>query len=247
MRRTLWNPGRRLLWTAMGLRCELRSGLAVWVREPSDWRIYNEILVNGEYDVAITRALDQSTERDFRVIDLGANVGYFVLRCADLFLQRTQGKRLSILAIEGSPETSQELKKRMKDAGLDGDCVRIVNGLVGKRSGAGHISNFVSHYGNSVREAGSYTTQRVPYMDLAAALDPEVKIDLLKCDIEGSEFDFLDNYPDLLQRVRLAVFEFHKNGRDLDHYRSLLLSYGLRHSVTLREAPMFSIELFSRA
>ena len=72
-------------------------------------------------------------------------------------------------------------------------------------------------------------------------MDADKDIDLLKCDIEGSEFSFLDNYSDLLPRVKMAVFEFHKYGADIDHYRRLLCSYGFRQHAVLRDAALFSI------
>ena len=68
----------------------------------------------------------------------------------------------------------------------------------------------------------------------------------MKCDIEGAEFEFIENYEDLLKKVRAAVFEFHRYGRDLQQLRKFLQAYGFLRSKVMREAPGFSIELYTR-
>ena len=72
------------------------------------------------------------------------------------------------------------------------------------------------------------------------------RIALLKCDIEGSEFDFIENYPSLLEKVSVAVFEFHRYGRDVDLCRQRLQACGFRRERVLRTAPLFSIESYIR-
>src|SRR5690349_11966904 len=82
--RYLWNPFRDTYWRLLDLDCELRSGLRVEIRNRSDWVIYNEVFVNGEYDAPIAYALDKhKAKHPLVIIDLGGNVGYFVFRCAD--------------------------------------------------------------------------------------------------------------------------------------------------------------------
>jgi FkbM family methyltransferase len=219
----------------------------VSVNSSADWEIYNEVLVNGEYDQAITYALERSCSDEINVLDLGANVGYFVFRCADLFLRNpANGKQWSIMAIEGAPQTFADLSQRVMSAELLRDHVRLVHGLVGERNGLARISDSATHYGNSISTKAVLGTVEVNYIDVVKATDHCKAIDLLKCDIEGAEFNFLKNYPDLLVKTTTAVFEFHKYGDDIDEYRRLLYSYGFRRKSVLREAPLFSIELFER-
>src|ERR1700730_6543589 len=75
--RYLWNPFRNVYWGLLDLDCELRSGLHVQIRNRADWEMYNEVLVNGEYDVPIRYALDaHQPNRQFVAVDLGGNIGY---------------------------------------------------------------------------------------------------------------------------------------------------------------------------
>ena len=146
---------------SMKLQCVLRSGLIVRVQGPADWEIYNEVLVNGEYDVAIAHALDRSSDQEIRIVDLGANVGYFVFRCADLFIQNSAGKNLSIVAVEGAPHAYQDLSNRVDSEALLRGRVRVVHGLIGERTGSAYISDRAVHYGNSIASNPSIGNVRV--------------------------------------------------------------------------------------
>jgi hypothetical protein len=71
----------------------------VKVASKGEWWVYNDIFVDGEYDMPIHTALeDRSPVRPFIVLDLGANVGYFALRVLDLI--GSQGSRTSIPTLQ---------------------------------------------------------------------------------------------------------------------------------------------------
>ena len=71
-------------------------------------------------------------------------------------------------------------------------------------------------------------------------------INLLKCDIEGSEELFFDSYPQLLRRVDLIVVEFHPHLNDVSRCRRLLSGAGLDHHRSLRVYSDGSVEVFAR-
>ncbi len=71
------------------------------------------------------------------------------------------------------------------------------------------------------------------------------EIDLLKCDIEGAELLFLENYEDLLAKVRNAVFELHHEQCDTAKCRAILKKSGFRETV-LRDTPTFSVNFMTR-
>ena len=103
------------LYRALDLEHTLLSGLNVKIASKGEWCVYNDIFVDGEYDMPIQAAFkDRSPGRPFVVLDLGANVGYFALRVLDL-LDRESGEKLipQITMIEGSPKTFLELEKRI--------------------------------------------------------------------------------------------------------------------------------------
>ena len=75
----------RRLYQILRLEYTLQSGVTLKVASLGEWWTYNDIFVNREYDLPIQTALQsRSPARAFTVLDLGANVGYFVLRVVDL-------------------------------------------------------------------------------------------------------------------------------------------------------------------
>lgn len=244
--RYLWNPVRNVYWGLLDLDCVLRSGLHVQIRNRADWEIYNEVLVNGEYDVPIRYALDQrESGRPFVVIDLGGNVGYFALRCADECIMRRVGDELSLIVVEGAPLMFHELERRLGAQPLLQNKVRLLNGLAGRKEGDAHITDSHLHYSNIASDKPDPGSTRVAYVDLDKELARYPAVDLIKCDIEGSEFDFIDNYEDLLKKTRAAVFEFHKYIRNVDAAREKLLRYGFTRNCILRDTDSYCVEFYT--
>ena len=139
-----------------------------------------------------------------------------------------------------------ELERRINSQPRLSLRVELHHGLVGFREGKAYIGGDHAHYGNSVSYRAKAGAIRVPFVDLIEILRHVDEIDLLKCDIEGAEFEFIENYEDLLKKVRSAVFEFHRYERDLQQLRRFLQTYGFLRSMVLRERPGFSIELYTR-
>jgi hypothetical protein len=81
----------------------------------------------------------------------------------------------------------------------------------------------------------------VPFIDLNPFFAAVPRIDLLKCDIEGSELLFVENYPDLLRKVEIAVFELHSNLCDTRRVQELLTEYGFTHSEIHRTRESYSL------
>ena len=79
------------------------------------------------------------------------------------------------------------------------------------------------------------------YIDLNSLFTQHPHIDLLKCDIEGAELLFIQHYPELLRKVRVAVFEFHDDMCDTQQCRRLLSAYGFTHQAVFRSNPPTSI------
>lgn len=83
-------------------------------------------------------------------------------------------------------------------------------------------------------------------MNLDALFVDAPRVDLLKCDIEGAELLFLQNYPELLRKVRVAIFEFHADLCDVHQCRRLLRDYGFPQHRILRESGPYSLECVRR-
>src|SRR5215208_1602412 len=102
-----------------------------------------------------------------------------------------------------------------------------------------HVAD--AHGDNSLFRPGSATAIEAQYVDLSALLASVPDIDLLKCDIEGAELLFIQNYRDVLQRVRVAIFELHDELCDTERCRQLLREYGFSHERMIRQTGPYSI------
>ena len=106
-------------------------------------------------------------------------------------------------------------------------------------------AGFVEDYRARVIETNRVTTARVihgliPQVDLSAALAGIPRIDLLKCDIEGGEQGFIETFPDVLAKVRVAVFELHANLCDTERCKRLLAEAGFSGGVLRAGDPYFT-------
>jgi FkbM family methyltransferase len=236
-------------WAGRPIAHALPSGLSVRIANASEWHVYNEVFVDGEYDqpirLAIDRAIADLATGDPWMLDLGAHAGFFTLRFADLWYRARAGHAFHGLSVEGSPSTARHLAVNLSQVGLNHTC-KMVHGLVGARSGQARISRSFRTSMNSIMSRGRLASATVPFVDLTAHVPADARVALLKCDIEGAEQLFLETYPHLLERVDLAVFELHDHLCDVSRCRALLSSYGLTDQTLLRRfSETCTIELFA--
>jgi FkbM family methyltransferase len=237
----------RRLYGILHLEYTLQSGVTLKVASKGEWWTYNDIFVNREYDLPIQTALQsRSPEHPFTVLDLGANVGYFTLRVVDLMRQSSLETVASDMTlVEGSPKTCRELQDRLRLQNLSLLNLRVIHGLVGQRDGNGVIHESALHVKNTIMDTETHDGVRVNFVDLDRTMENRSKIDLLKCDVEGAELLFIQNYGDLLRRVKNAIFEFHHEQCDMTMCVDLLEHLGFRQTV-LRSSNGFSVCFFSK-
>lgn len=231
----------------LDLEALLESGVRVKVANYADWSIYTSIFADGEYDPPIQAALAQ-TPQDSRlnVLDLGANVGFFALRVAHLLTQRGH-REFCVVCVEASPATYVELEQRLlASPALDGR-YQAVHGLVGQREGMGRIYPASFHAMTSSVQKGRIEGVEVPFVDLETLLASGDSIALLKCDIEGSEGEFLQHYHELLRRTQVAVFEIHHDKCDAASFRDQLATLGFAPPRMLRKDAFNTLEFFQRS
>jgi len=236
IRERYWRVKSRILYQSLygflDLEHTLDSGLTVKVSSKGEWWTYNDIFVNGEYDVPIQRALGTSSGQPFVVLDLGANVGYFTFRVFDLIRRLHLDAILpDITMIEGSPRTFAELQKRIRSQPLPPASVRMVHGLVGQRTGSAIIRESAVHVKSTIVDVPAGGGVNVAFVDLDDVMKDKAKIDLLKCDIEGAELILIETYPDLLCKVKHAVFELHNSQCDTGKCLSLLEALGFQQTI----------------
>lgn len=235
----------KAVWQQINATWQLQSGLIVEVNSIAEWVVYNSIFVDGEYDIAIDLLLGSDDDSPL-ILDLGANVGYFCMRFADLWLRRWDDKRsFTVVGVEGSPATYQELLRRTNQPAIAGRC-DLHLGLAGERSGVGYISKSPFHVTNSIVTKKSGSATKVPFIDLYSLIPENRQIALLKCDIEGAEESVLENYPDLLKRVDVAIFELHSDKCDTKRCIELLDAAGLSYRKNIRRFAGITVDLFAR-
>jgi FkbM family methyltransferase len=178
------------------LRLRYRARDLRWtVADVSELEALAEVLCDESY--ALAPALEPRT-----IVDLGSHVGSSIL----YFACRYPGAR--ILGVEADPDTLSRLRANV--GGLPG--VELVN--VAVAGGNGVVSFFPSRktWGSTARPGevhGAAIT--VPARSLDRLLeDARVEhVDLLKIDVEGSEYETLRAAESLETRIGAIVGEFH--------------------------------------
>jgi len=226
----------------------LKTGVCIKVKSLADWVIYTDIFADNEYDIAIQAAVAQKpTGTPLKVLDIGANVGFFSLRVAHLMTQtENDAGNFRITCIEGCPTTYAQLVQRLGASPALQGRHHAVHGLAGKLEGAARIADSANHAMTSLFAHDSAEGIEVPFINLNTLVPPGDSIDLIKCDIEGSEWDVMQNYGELLRRTRVAVFEFHHDKCDRSACQERLRSLGFDQTRTLQEDRFTSLELFER-
>lgn len=246
---------KNLLWRRLGAGLVLESGVVVELKSDAEWAIFAEIFVERQYDDAIVRAFAADTD-PVRVIDLGANVGFFTLRVQHLARQLVPGRPVHILAVEGVKRTADELRRRCGGRNVTPNVeVSVCHGLVGRRSGRAFIYDSTqAHQNHVVADGGARSNLPVrnafavesDYLDIEQLTPAEAPIDLVKCDIEGSELAFIETYPDLLRRTRTLVIELHPRLCDPQACLARLADLGFRQETVIFEGPTVSLLLMTR-
>ena len=182
------------------------------------------------------------TQKPIRVIDCGANIG------VSLLYIKIRAPRAQVTCFEPNPSARAVLEKNIKANGWEKD-VRVFPCALGKKKGAVDFfvddqeatssgGSFGRHQKNKDRGLDSYT---VNVDTLSHYIDAPV--DLLKIDIEGAEFDVLEELvaTDMLRSVAELQLEYHYipgfSTRSLFHLLALLEANGFRTFVESNTLP----------
>jgi len=211
----------KLVWPLFYLRHQGKTAVVVeedgarfWVRvNTSDLLMVWEIWRAKAYDDVRIPISKGDT-----VVDLGAHIGSFAVRAAkqahpgQVFAYEASGKNYAMLG------DNRQLNKL--------ENLYIENSAVSDRRGSmtlyrpadnGMLSS-LSHESGSFME----TAQAIPFSDIFTDHDIE-RIDLLKIDVEGGEYDILLNCPeDTLAKVQRIVMEYHEFDLDKRNHLDLV-------------------------
>ena len=160
---------------------------------------FSEIFICQEYADFIPN------EPILKIIDIGANYGYF-----SLWLQaKLDNYPLKSLMIEASPKCKRSLQKIIDDEKLSN--FKLLSRVVGDP-----IRKFTEFYDRPFM-AGSFIKaneieapnkiETLQEVEITNSMPPPY--DLIKCDIEGAEWEFLVNYTNIIKNTKYLVMEWH--------------------------------------
>ncbi len=143
------------------------------------------------------------------IVDLGAHCGHFSMLADTCFRLQFSGAEPEYVLIEPNPNLVGVIRNNLQRSRL---CRRhlVYQGLVGGlRRGSATLwvspRNYLSASLNPGQSTRGVTAQ---FLDLESLLHDR-PIDLLKVDIEGAEYEFVDQYPILLGKVQAMMIEIH--------------------------------------
>jgi len=178
----------------------------------SDFAVFEEIFDRDEY-----AAIKQwELPADARIIDLGANIGLASVYFAAVV------PNASVVAVEPDEQNCSVLRRNCKRL-LDDSRLKVFRAFIAAHDGTAGID----------REQSSWAFQKVDTIDASHEAVPCVsmehvlsesrfdRIDLLKCDIEGSERELFANCAPWIGRVQHLVCETHTPYLNTDLYNDL--------------------------
>jgi len=205
----------------------------------SDWAVLNELYVRNEYEILLKCDLGKPRW----IVDLGSNIGL------SLRLWRQHFPEANILAVEPDLDNVRMLRMNIAESG--NEKVTVVEGCVlgharpvQLQQGAG------GEWAYSVKEMAAEASDSpcgiaaLTMPELLRRHCPDAVIDLLKCDIEGTEAELFRNCGSWLQKIRLGLVELHGDYRIKDFERDAMES-GIPIEILWREEGNdFSLVIF---
>lgn len=181
------------------------------------------------------------------VVDLGAHCGHFSMLADTCFQIQFSKSEPEYILVEPNPNLIKVIHRNLQRSGL---CQRhlVHQGLVGgPRTGSATLwvspKNFLSASLNPGLQTKGMAAQ---FFDLESLANGR-RIDLLKVDIEGAEFEFVDQYPELVGRVQALMIEIHDASESKQQrLYAQLQSSGLRLKAPPIEHSGYRLAMFQR-
>lgn len=172
------------------------------------------------------------------VVDCGAHCGHFSVLANICFESKFNVVNTQYLLIEPNPYLLSVIRKNIADANLSHRS-QLIPGLLG--SIKGHDTLWVNpknYLSASLQETKGSRPYQVEYIDLQDIIGKQT-IDLMKIDIEGAEYNFFKENPDILQQVNLLLLELHQES---EHKQREVLKTLESAGLVLVEKPLKSHE-----
>jgi len=197
------------------LHLPLRDGRLLTLADPAEVKVFWNIFIHGAYTIPV----DCET-----ILDCGANAGIFCVWAA------THRPSVRIVALEPCPLTFAELEVNARQNHLENQvqCVQVgLAAIAGDRlmctAGDSPVRKLVPNGLPAPPETISVRCIRLTECLRAFRMDA---LDLLKMDIEGSEWEvLLSTAPSVLSRIRYVQVEYHEAPACFGYSPEMLLAH----------------------
>ena len=184
----------------IGHSIQIKNGYWAQISNNDAYDSFSEIFIKNEY----VDFLPNATIR--KVVDIGAHYGYFSLWLQSL----NENITLESLMIEPCINCHHSIDELIRDKKLIG-ITQMIDGVIDDPK-LGHASFFDRPFmaSSSIKNSAEEDVRRVQIItedDIINKMQPPY--DLIKCDIEGSEWELLLHYPKILSGARYLILEWH--------------------------------------
>ena len=204
----------RALWYWLNYRgnpvkCKLGKYNLIFETNPRDKGLSRELVAEKVHEPLTTGVLAEMIKPGWVVVDLGSHIGYFAL--LEACLVGTSGK---VIAIEPAPENYNVLVRNIKINDLTNTVVTHNLAISGKKE---KRDFFISKLSN---QSSFYPTHKyeniitVEADPLDEILQNEKRIDAIRMDIEGGEYEVIYGMIETIKRYHpLLLIELHPSSK----------------------------------
>lgn len=174
--------------------CDLRRRLFgfEFTGDASRSSVQQLLYLEGERSIGERRLVQALVEPGDHVLDVGANIGYYLL-----LFQQAVGPSGAVTCIEPDADNLRELRRNITNNGFQN--VRLLETAVGSAEGSVSITPGLNSHVDVDSEQGR--TVRLVTVDSVV----EKPVNMLKIDVEGYELEALKGARGLLERRRPTV------------------------------------------
>jgi FkbM family methyltransferase len=185
--------------------------------DATDITLTPHLLLNGYWEIWVTKLLSKTIETGWNCIDVGANCGYYTLLMADLV-----GSSGQVIAVEPNPKLASLVNKSIRVNGFS-SYTKVCNKAVSAKAGEsiqlcvqdGFLGDATIEYVTSLSSSSGNSFQYFPTVtttidELAAEW---THVDLIKIDAEGAEWLIWQGMQVTLSRnpTLMIILEFSNN------------------------------------
>lgn len=171
--------------------------------------------LEADYRACVQRMLLESSQQDFTYVDIGGNTGIVAALTLKDLQEALPSRNLTCVVVEPQSDLITRLATNLRWNAEDAT-VKLFHCALGDRFGAISMKINRNNRGGSRIGPDSLFSKKVNLVTLAHVVERAglKKIDLLKIDVEGREYEILNSYLSACDRSLLPRYIFVEVNRD---------------------------------